>query len=419
LVFRLREFELQKPLVPLSQWLAPGTPRRLDSFSHDKRRAYRYLKIGSQDAFAFPDLLPQSIVRVDCSNSSVQRTRSGKLAPKALYLVNHSGGLTCSRLHRSGTGRIVLCSRQLPYAPVELQEGTEAIVLGVADLEIRPIRKTDEPSVPPRLGRYWTPKPLPRTSHSGNAGEFIREARQRSGFSFREASKRTRQVAKELGDSRYYCSVGSLSDYETWKHPPRYVHKLIAICAVYFAKVSELLEESGAGLDKGGKLPMPEKFLPGRTRGHRSSRETSQFLAKMEKRYAPLPLFLHRALPRLFGLANLSVRDVFWAGGNREPIDSTSAGALFLIVDRNEKLPRLALSAPAWAQPIFLLQHRDGGYVAGVCSLQKQTLVIRTCLAGSPQLRKLVNRVDAEVVGRVVGMIRTLKRQSFQGAKKS
>ena len=44
---------------------------------------------------------------------------------------------------------------------------------------------------------------------------------------------------------------------------------------------------------------MPEKFLPGWTRGHHSSRETSQLLAKMEKRYKPLPLFLHRALPDL------------------------------------------------------------------------------------------------------------------------
>jgi hypothetical protein len=401
--YDLTQADPSVPLAPVSRWLTPAPPRRFDSQAQPPRGIYRYVKIGSHDALAFPELLPGSIVRV-----RKRRSSDVKAAANHLYLVEHSNGLTCSGLLRSKSKRIVLCSRHLPYAPVELMEGTEAMVGGVADLEIRPLGRIDKPVVPTRLGHFWTPDTLPRSLPETHVGEFIRRARRHCGFSFREASKRTRLVARKLADARYYCAPGSLSDYETRTLPPRHIHKLISICATYFVSATELLDISGASLNKAGKLSMPPEFLDLPSNDGHSVSRPSDVLSRMQRCFRQLPYLLHNAA-ELFGLSDLSIRDLFWAGGVRGSKHSYFAGALFLVVDRKQKNPRPSLSSPAWAQPAYVLQKRDGSYLCGFCALQNGTLILRSCLAGPPKVLRLRNRVDAEVVGRVVGLIRRLK----------
>ena len=407
--YDLKPADLSESLVPLSRWIAPGASRRFDSLSQAASGAYSYVKIGTQDALAFPDLLPGSVVRVLRAVRAFERLPIGKKPTKSVFLIQHSEGLTCSRLYRPKSNRLVLCSRHLPYAPVELEYGTEAAVLGVADLEIRPLGKIARPVVPSRLGHFWTPAALAQSPNSGHAGEFIQRARKSSGLSFREASVRTRLIARKLGDRRYYCAPGSLSDYETRKLPPRHLHKLLSICAVYFASAADLLEASGAGLKQAGKLPIPAEFLGLSPADAHPAPMKSDFLKGMQRRLGELPYFLRNAAASLFELPDLSVRDIFWVGGARHSMHSHFAGALFVIVDRKRKIPRPSLSSPLWAQPAFLLQRRDGAYLCGFCSLENGTLILRSCLAGQPKLVRLRNREDAEVVGRVVGIIRKLK----------
>jgi len=61
------------------------------------------------------------------------------------------------------------------------------------------------------------------------------------------------------------------------------------------------------------------------------------------------------------------------------------AGALFLVVDRNRKLPALSILS-GLAQPAYVLQRRDGTYLCGFCSLQNGTLILRSSFAGQPKL---------------------------------
>ena len=405
----IKEPDLSTPLVPLSRWLMSGIPRRMDFLSYAAGPEYRYLKIGSQDAFAFPELLPGSIVRVNRLLNAFKGIPVRKIPGRRLFLVEHSGGMTCSRLFRPESKKVVLCSRHLPYAQVELEQETEAVVSGAADLEIRPLGGGEKPVVPARLGRFWIPAPFTRPSQVRNVGEFIRRARKVSGLSFREASARTRLIARKLGDSRYYCAAASLSDCETRELPPRHIHKLISICATYFASAAGFLEAAGAGLDRAGKLPMPAEFLGLPVGDVRSVSKPSYFLSEMERRFGELPYFLHNSLSSQFGLKEVSVRDVFWTGGIPEVVDPCLAGAVFLVVDRKRKIPRPALSCPKWAQPIYVLQQRDGSYLCGYCTLQNGTLILRSCFAPMPKLQRLRNRVDAEVVGKVVGIARRLK----------
>jgi hypothetical protein len=406
-------FEEQEPvslgvqLTPLSQWLTVRTFRKLDSFSRAVGSPFRYFKIGSRDAYAFPELLPGSIVRLD-SRIALEQLRTDTPS-RRLYVVEHSRGIVCCRLRRAGTSRIALCPNHLPFAQTELELGTFARILGVVDLEIRFLGNVDSSEVPASLGHFWTPAPVNLRGSLNGVGECIRTARLRSGLSFREASERTRSIAKTLEHPSYFCAASTLSDYETRKQIPRHLHKLISLCAVYCLAVEEVFNAAGLHIEAAGGLAMPEEFL-GRARQQGTQTETRPicFLAELERLVEEVPYFLSGALPFLLGLQNLSVRDVFWAGADEQFRCRYLRGTVFLVVNRKSKVPKSSLSSPMWAQPLYVLQKRDGTFLCAACSLQNGTLVIRPCLAASRNLLYLRNRVDAETVGKVVGIVRRL-----------
>jgi hypothetical protein len=406
-LYDLAEPDLASPLAPLSQWVALGSCPRLDSRSRGAKKKFRYLKIGSSDALAFPDLLPGSIVRVREDLSALKRVPVGKAPGRTMFLVQHGKGMTCSRLYRSESDKIVLCSRHLPYAPIELTVGVDGVILGTVDVEIRSIAKFQKPVVSASWERYKIPRTISGLSLAASAGDFIKRARKGCGLSFREASERTRLIARQLGDRRYYCASSALSDYETRKFAPRHVHKLISICAVYFADSADLLEACGAALDRAGADPMPREFLNFSLETRGSVRKPARFLGEMERLFGQLPHFLRTAGSSIFGLQNASLRDVFWVGDTQEAKYSCLAGIQFLIVDRRQKRPRTSLSCPIWAQPLYVLQKRGGGYLWGFCRLDRSALSL--CgLAQQARPVQLRNGIDAEVVGRVVGVIRRL-----------
>jgi transcriptional regulator with XRE-family HTH domain len=392
--------DLCAPLMPLSKWLELSLRPNVRFVPGRRASAYRFVKIGCEDAFAFPDLLPQSIVRIDRRRGVASESSTG------LLLVEHSNGLTCTRLSRATSGKLVLCSRQLPYAPVELKEGEEAVLLGAADFEIRLPGKQEAPRVPARLGSFWTPARLPKAQEGQHVGDFIRKARVRSGLSFREASERTRLIARSLGNPRYYCSPGTLSDFEARKELPRQIHKIISVCAVYFASGEELLRAAGIRLEEAGSIPMPAELLDEPAPAFPEALRPSAFFEVLEHRYGQVPYFLAPSLGSLFALPDFSVRDVFWAGGLRATEESGLSGALFFVVDRRQKTPRPSLSSPAWQQPIYVLVEREGTYRCGFCTLQNGTLILRPCVAELPRLMRFGNRTEAEVVGRIIGMVR-------------
>jgi transcriptional regulator with XRE-family HTH domain len=398
------------PLTPLGQWLSSARIRSADAVSRAAKPSFRFVKIGSRDAFAFPDLLPGSIVRVNASFKRHAKFPNGKTAGENLFLVEHGGGYVCSRIFRPAGNRILLCSKHLPYSSAELELGTQVALVGTADMEFRRTAKSENPVVPRSLGGYWKPLFLPPGLPAGNVGEFIRRARRRSGLSFREASKRTRVIARVLRDARYFCAPGSLSDYETWKTPPRHVHKLISICAVYYASAAECLEAAGVSLASAGELPMPPHFLgdtePDSKAGIAASR--SLFVTELARRFHKLPYFLFGVMPSFFGMPDLSIRDIFWSGGVERFIHPYLKGAVFLVVDRKKKIPRSSLACPKWAQPLYVFLRRDGSYLCGSCVRTNGILAIQPFTAGLPKLLRLRNRTDAEVVGQVVGIVRRL-----------
>jgi hypothetical protein len=248
-------------IVPLAHLLERTEPRRLASLSGLDDGRLLYAQIGSEDAIAFPELLPGSIVRVnpELTGEALKQTTTERSAH--LFLVQHDRGLHCCHVRVSGRGRIGTISSQLPYARMEFRIPDEARVLGVVDLEIRNLVAPRQPAVAKSLAKRWNPDLL--SANPSQLGPLLRRARIETGLSFRAAAAKSRELANALGDERYFTASGSLSDYETFNTPPRHFHKVITFCVIYSIRLNQIFQALGLSLEEAGREPIPD-LLTGR-----------------------------------------------------------------------------------------------------------------------------------------------------------
>lgn len=395
--------------APLGHFVELGPLRPLNSLLQRRPSPFLYAKVGRNDAFAFPDLLPGSILRIDGRKRSL-----GAATSRAFFLVEHTKGLTCCRLHATGRNLITLRSTELPYAQVALQLGREASVLGKVDLEFRFLTDAPSPVVAPDLAVFWDPQPLSPPSATSGFAEFAKRARERAGLSLREASARSRLVAEALGDRRYFCARATLSAYETNGKPPRQVHKLLGLCALYSLTFSDAFagaigKTEGLGQDPIPPVVLGRKFvLPRNNRAPRPDELASDFLSGLLKDVEEIPFFLRNSIGPLAGLTDMSVRDIVWLGGHRLSLHPYLNGSLLAVVNRRQRTPPSMGKTRLWEEPLYLLLRRDGSYLCARCTLHDKALVIHPFADGFDEPVRLRNGVDAEIVGRVAAIVRRL-----------
>jgi transcriptional regulator with XRE-family HTH domain len=402
--------ELPVPeIAPLGRLLEYAPHERLRSLPQTKAANFVYAKIGSEDAFAFPELLPGSIVRADSRLAQAMLPAAPGKISERLFLIEQAHGFCCCRLRAMDKDRFLPLSTQLPYAQVELELPTEVRVIGVLDFEIRSLLKPEQADVPNELAKHWRPAPL--GSQASKLSQLLRSARLRMGLSLREASAMSRRVAAELGDGRYFTAPGSLSDYEALDTSPRHIHKLITLCAVYGLHFSTFLKSIGLDVDEAGQQPIPDHLVPRRLPTSPSGVESQEvidggFLEELLGRSDDVPAFLRACLPGLSGLRTSSMNDFFWVGGDQNPLHPLLATGLIAVVNRHRKKALHFRSRPLWQQPLYVLLKRDGTYVCGCCSLENGILVIHPYSLNHPRPEQLRNHEDAEVVGQIVTIAR-------------
>ena len=181
------------PIAPLAQLLELTAPRRLRFLSEIGNGGFLYARIGRQDALAFPDLIPGSIVRVNprFSNGCIPKTNGA--TSTQIFLIEHNKGLFCCRLRVVEKGIIVPIGTSLSYAQVELKVPREARIVGVVDLEIRPMLQTEQPEVPKDLAKHWKPRPLVTDK---KLGQLLRASRAKLRLSLREVAGMSRNIAR-------------------------------------------------------------------------------------------------------------------------------------------------------------------------------------------------------------------------------
>jgi len=400
------------PIAPLAQLLQLISPRRLRFLSGITNRGFLYAKIGRQDALAFPDLIPGSIVRVNprFSNGCIPKTNGA--TSTQIFLIEHNKGLFCCRLRVVEKGIIVPIGTSLSYAQVELKIPREARIVGVVDLEIRPMLQTEQPDVPKNLAKHWKPRPLVTEKKFGT---LLRASRAKLGLSLREIAAMSRNIARLLGDERYLVSPSSLCDYELFNAPPRHLYKAITLCSLCGLQFRVFLKASGIVLAEAGTEPIPDHLarrvlnmesvensddndMPGR----------SGFLEEMLERCDEIPFFLRESIRPFSGLEDTSLDDFFWIGGEYDVLHPCLANGLFALVNRRDKRPIHFTSKPAWQQPVYLILRRNGTYLCACCSIENGTLVIHPYSQQFRRSERLRYHHDAEVVGRIVTVARKL-----------
>jgi len=268
------------------------------------------------------------------------------------------------------------------------------------------------PEIAPALARLWTATPFRAMTSDRQFTAQLRAARLRAGLSFHDASELSRSVAKVLGDERYFTSQASLSDYEARNSLPRHIHKLFTLCAIYAIPFSELLDSFGLSLQQGSAVPIPDQWMPQSGPFAEVQREpgvrSKGFLGSLLAQYGTPPFFLRDSLASLLGLSELSLHDVFWAGGQPAALHPALTGALFIAVNRKRRTPPAFLRKSRWDQPLYLLARRNGSHVLASCTLEDHLIVVHPHSGNFVRPERLRNHADAEVIGQIVGVVRTL-----------
>ena len=395
-------------VAPLGQMLRLSGHRQIGSFRANRSR-FVYAKIGSQDTLAFPDLVPGSIVRVNTHIADEMVPKAGA-ASHRYFLIEHSKGLFCCRLRSLGDSALVPVSTKLAYAQVELERPHEARLIGVADLELRPLFKFDLPTVPKDLARQWKPQPL---SEQMQIGPLLRHSRLNMGMSFREVSGVSRKIAGILNDDRYFVSPSSLCDYELLNTPPRRLQTAISLCSVYGLLCRSFFKAMDIALDEAGTEPLPDHLIARRprlehTRSSSEATHRSGFLEQLLEQCEEIPFFLRQSLAPLSGLKDPSLDDFFWIGGTQDVLHPYLANGLLAIVNRRHKRPVHFASRMLCQQPMYVLLKRDGTYLCACCGIEDDALVVHPYSKDFHHADVFRYHRDVEVVGQVVMVARKL-----------
>jgi len=398
-------------VFPLGRVLESCPPRRRRSFAEAGGKGYLYLKIGTDDALAYPDLLPGSIVRVDPRLPGDLCAAEGSLSDR-LFLLRHNRGFWCSRLRFKASNRICLLSNRLPFASIEFRVPEEARILGVVDMEIRRVDRFQEPEVPKQLARQWEPEPI--SNMITRLSELLRFARSRAGLSFREAASISREIAGLLGNEHYFAASGSLSDYEAQNDPPRHIHKIITLCALYGVHLHDFLNAAGIDAKNLGKEPIPPELVS-ESGGSGidiavspAEDTTSPKRNWLVAQFGELPFFLRGSLEAMSGIRKPSLHDFFWIGEQKDAFHPSLRNALLVIVNRHKKKPVRIRSIPLCQQPLYMLMTRDGRYLCASCSIENSRLVIHPLENSSQSPGQFRISQDAEMVGQIVTIVRKL-----------
>lgn len=397
------------PLAPIVKLLKVVPARRIGSLQDPSARHFRYAKVGREDALAFPDLVPGSIVRVNPDILDSAPRDNSRISDR-IFLIEHSKGFCCCHIRRLASGAIVPFDTGLRHAQIELRVPQEAKIWGTVDFEFRPLLRVEEPVVPKDLARHWKPQQLPALE---SFGQLLKRTRRARNLSVREAAQMSRTIAKILQDNRYTTSPSSLSEYELHNTAPRDFHKIITLCSVYGLQFESVMRRIGVDTAEAGMKSMPDRYLS-RTGSWATAKNSDdrnihgRFLQKVVEECQEIPFFLRHSLGYFCGSTHVTLDDFFWVGGDDNSLHPYLEKGLIVMVNRRRKTPIHFVSKGLWEQPIYVVLKRDGTYFAACCGVTNGVLVVYPYARDFRRNEEYRLHQDADVVGQIVAIARRL-----------
>lgn len=397
-------------MAPLSRLLGIYGVRRHGTGVASSGRSFVYAKIGYEDALAFPCLAAGSIVRTHSDTAAILYGQELGTTSNGIFLLEHGNGHICCRLRRIGASRFSTVSCRLPFPEIELTLRKQARILGVVDLEVRSLVRTFPARLPMNLGRSW----ISDIGHTPTTvARLLQAARRRMNLSLPAVSRLSHEVAEYFADRRYSISASSLSDYEVAADAPRHIHKVISLCAIYGLQFCAFLRALGVDPETCGAEPMPSSW-PDESKNEQSDsrfalkNEPDDRLAALKSELAELPILLSDSLAHIACMRKLSLEDFFWTGEPSNPLHPLLRGSILAIVNRRKKNPGVAAAMPCYEQPLSVLLRRDGSYIAGFTTLERDLLTVHGVPQHQHRTIQLRNRDEAEVVGKIVALLRRI-----------
>ncbi len=247
-------------VTPNEEWRNPAFPPpssccgvrsaspRAQAEQRSSSDGYLFARIGAEDSLLHPQLMPGSVVRVDRGYVCRMNHTGQTSLEDRFWLVEHTGGLTCSQVRWIDDRQIVLLPCRSPWGSWPLRLPVEARILGLVDTGLHPMNAGARESGPPLL---------PGSEEKMRFSDLLRISRARTGLSFRAAHDLTRAVAQILGDQEYTIALGLLSDYEAMGKLPRHIAKILSLCIAYCMDIRHLMEAAGVSIDDSAKLSLP------------------------------------------------------------------------------------------------------------------------------------------------------------------
>jgi hypothetical protein len=406
------DFRRTQPVATVIEALTYLSLGIVDRF---KRRRVLYARVGRRDDMMWPHIGAGSIVRVDPSQTRIAPV-GGK---RAVYLVQHIGGLCCSYVERLDDQYILLLPEDNGSSAIRYRVGTEAAIIGTIDLELRPLQPSpiDVAAFPRERSRNMSRiRPLdPESEDQSGPGVFVRTARERAGICFREAHALTRYFAAHFDDEHYSIALGSLSDVEAYDALPRHIPKILSLCIVYGMDLWRYLRAGGITLDALDGMPIPEEFLKdkdcdaGESKSvHHPNGFEVKALENVTAWLGDVPAFLLRSIGTIIGHDKLSLDDLYLWGGEERATHLVLQGAVLIFVNRRQRrIPEVRQRLILAERPLFLIRTATGQLTAGMCSIDGDMLLIYPHNpARSPVLS--FRAQDTEVIGRISAVLRSI-----------
>lgn len=357
---------------------------------------YLYLKVGKHDTRLLPKVVPGTIVRINCDETS-PTALPGKVKSRQrpIFAVAHLGGLAITYVDWIDEKRIALLSRCHCHPALVCSLNEEAVVLGRVDAELRPLTTHYEHVA--RRGHDHSPARLTQADGSvPDFGRLLRSSRERIGLTFREAHELSLRVAREQRDAAHGIALGSLSEWEANAKLPTQLPQLISLCAMYCLDLGAVLAAAGVCADSFAfQLPgIPDAPIV----------ETEPGLARLES-LATMLAHVRHALPLLTGRDQFCWEDVLWWGRGEPALDTDLDGALFVFVNRRERRIAEPSSTLMIDRPLFALRAPSIGCFCGRCFVDGESLYIQPEPHFNVPIKRLSRR-DVEVVGRATAVMR-------------
>ena len=244
------------------------------------------------------------------------------------------------------------------------------------------------------------------------AGERLKEIRNRLGITTREVEEHSRRIAESEANDEFFISNSWLTQIENKENTPS-IYKLLSLSVIYRTKFTDLLMLYGVDLEKIGKYQLstlleqthltdvsvydgdrgvsfPVRFDPGFTL------DRTGLLSRLVETWAEVPIGLiqhlniNRSLYGYVGLKDYSLYPIL------------RPGSFVQIDDRQTKIQK-----PPWRtefdRPIYFVELRDG-YACSWCELHgKELFLVPHPLSGC-SIRRFAYPNEVEIVGRITGV---------------